>query len=60
MRGRGASIIKGELIDGMAIYNLREIIDAEKGHIHNPREIIDEGKGCIYNRREKYRWDGYL
>jgi hypothetical protein len=60
MRGRGASITKGKIIDGTAIYNPREIMDAEKGRIHYPREIIDEGKGHIHNQRENYRWDGDL
>jgi hypothetical protein len=43
MRGRDASITEGKIIDGMLIYNPREIIDAEKGCIHNPRKIIDRG-----------------
>jgi len=60
MRGRGTSITEGKIIDGTIIYDLREIMDAEKGCIHNPREIIDEGKGCIHNRRAIYRWDDYL
>ena len=56
MRGRGASIIEGEVIDGMVIYNLREIMDAEQGHIYNPREIIDEG--YIYNDPNIMDWKG--